>query len=151
MLSKQTVYRRYFEHLHLSDRIRHERLTRICFNDYDREIALVAEHEGSTTGERQIVGVARLSKSRTANDAEFAVLVADEHQRRGIGTELLRRLVQIGRDERLQQITGEILRDNYGMIRADRNVGFEIRSRVGEGTERTLVAHINLGGGQGHS
>ena len=56
---------------------RHERLTRICFNDYDREIALVAEHEDPATSERQIVGVARLSKSRTANEAEFAVLVAD--------------------------------------------------------------------------
>ncbi|MBF6612221.1 MAG: bifunctional acetate--CoA ligase family protein/GNAT family N-acetyltransferase, partial [Chloroflexi bacterium] len=155
-LSEQTVYRRYFEHLHLSDRVRHERLTRICFNDYDREIALVAEHADSATGERQIAGVARLSKSRTANDAEFAVLVADEYQRRGIGTELLRRLVQIGRDEKLQHITGEILRDNYGMIRAGRNVGFEIRSRKvaakePEGTEGTLAAYINLGGGQGHS
>lgn len=104
-----------------------------------------------TTGERQIAGVGCLSKSRTANAAEFAVLVDDEYQLRGIGTELLRRLVQIGRDEKLQQITGEILRDNYGMIRAGRNVGFEIRSRVDQGTEGTLVAYINLGGGRGHS
>lgn len=55
-------------------------------------------HKDPTTGERQIAGVGRLSKSRTGNDAEFAVLVAVEYQRRGIGTELLRRLVQIGRD-----------------------------------------------------
>jgi len=79
-LSEQSVYRRYFEHLRLSDRIKHERLTRICFNDYDREIALVAEHQDPGTGERKIVGVARLSKSRTANDAEFALLVAAEPQ-----------------------------------------------------------------------
>jgi acetyltransferase len=150
-LSEQTVYRRYFEHLHLSDRVRHERLTRICFNDYDREIALVAEHEAPTTGERQIVGVARLSKSHTANDAEFAVLVADEYQRRGIGTELLRRLVTIGRDEKLHHITGEILRDNYGMLRASRNVGFEIRSRGRDGTAGTLEAYINLDGEEGRS
>jgi acetyltransferase len=150
-LSEQTVYRRYFEHLHLSDRVKHERLTRICFNDYDREMALVAEHEDPVTGDRQIAGVGRLSKSRTANDAEFAVLVADAYQRRGIGTELLRRLVQIGRDEKLQHITGEILRDNYGMIRASRNVGFEIRSKGGEGAEATLEAFINLGGEQERS
>ena len=141
MLSKQTVYRRYFEHLHLSDRIRHERLTRICFNDYDREMALVAEHEDPATGARAIVGVARLSKSRTANEAEFAVLVADEYQRRGIGTELLRRLVQIGHDEKLHRITGEILQDNYGMVRSSRNVGFQIRPQPGEGT---VEAYMDL-------
>ena len=42
-LTEETVYSRYFEHLGLSQRTAHERLTRICFNDYDREIALVAE------------------------------------------------------------------------------------------------------------
>jgi acetyltransferase len=138
-LSEQTVYRRYFEHLHLSDRIRHERLTRICFNDYDREIALVAELDDPATGGRAIVGVGRLSKSRTANEAEFAVLVADAYQRRGIGAELLRRLVQIGRDEKLRRITGEILHDNYGMVRASRNVGFTIRFQPGEGTVEASI------------
>ena len=44
-LSEQSVYQRYFSVLKLSQRIAHERLTRICFNDYDREIALVAEHK----------------------------------------------------------------------------------------------------------
>ncbi|MEP6775715.1 MAG: GNAT family N-acetyltransferase, partial [Chloroflexota bacterium] len=149
-LSEQSVYRRYFEHLRLSDRIKHERLTRICFNDYDREIALVAEaeHQAPDTGEREIVGVARLSKSRTANDAEFALLVADEYQRRGIGTELLRRLVQIGRDEKLSRITGEILRDNSGMIRAGRNVGFQFQNLEVEGavgTNAPVEAFIVLG------
>ena len=42
-LSEQSVYHRYFSALKLSQRIAHERLTRICFIDYDREIALVAE------------------------------------------------------------------------------------------------------------
>lgn len=138
-LSEQTVYRRYFEHLHLSDRIRHERLTRICFNDYDREIALVAEYEDPATGAPAILGVGRLSKLRTADEAEFAVLVADAYQRRGIGAELLRRLVQIGRDEKLRRITGEILHDNYGMVRASRNVGFQIRFQPGEGTVEASI------------
>jgi acetyltransferase len=140
-LSEQTVYRRYFQHLRLSDRIQHERLTRICFNDYDREIALVAEHTDPATGEREVAGMGRLSKSRTANTAEFAVLVADAYQRRGIGTELLRRLVQIGRDEKLSRITGDILLENAGMVRASRKVGFQIRSHAGDGT---LEASIDL-------
>jgi acetyltransferase len=141
-LSEQTVYTRYFEYLQLSDRIKHERLTRICFNDYDREIALVAERQDPDTGAREIIGVGRLSKEHTTNQAEFAVLVADEYQRRGIGSELLRRLVGIGRDEKLRRITGEILRDNAGMVRASRNVGFQIDRRdTGGGT---VQAYIDL-------
>jgi acetyltransferase len=141
-LSEQTVYTRYFEHLQLSDRIRHERLTRICFNDYDREIALVAEVRDPETGERAIVGVGRLSKSHTTDEGEFAVLVADAYQRRGIGTELLRLLVEIGRAEKLRRITGEILRDNAGMVRASRKVGFEIDRRdTGGGT---IEAYLDL-------
>jgi acetyltransferase len=141
-LSEQTVYRRYFEHLKLSDRVQHQRLTRICFNDYDREIALVAECRDPKTGGPAIVGVGRLSKEHTANEAEFAVLVTDECQRRGIGTELLRNLVEIGRAEKLSRITGEILRDNYAMVRASRNVGFQIdRKDTGGGT---VEAYIDL-------
>jgi acetyltransferase len=143
-LSEQTVYRRYFQHLRLSDRIQHERLTRICFNDYDREMALVAEHTDPATGARELVGVARLSKSRTANTGEFAVLVADAYQRLGIGTELLRRLVQIGRDEKLSQITGDILIENAGMVRTSRNVGFQIRGQAGALTSGTIEAYIDL-------
>ena len=50
-LSEESVYYRYFSQLKLDQRVAHERLTRICFNDYDREIALVAEHKDPKTGE----------------------------------------------------------------------------------------------------
>ena len=42
-LSERSVYLRYFHPMKLSQRVAHERLTRICFIDYDREMALVAE------------------------------------------------------------------------------------------------------------
>ena len=44
-LSERSVYLRYFSPLKLQQRVAHSRLIRICFNDYDREIALVAEHK----------------------------------------------------------------------------------------------------------
>ncbi|HEU4674000.1 MAG TPA: acetate--CoA ligase family protein, partial [Candidatus Limnocylindrales bacterium] len=90
-LTEETVYARYFEHLGLSHRTAHERLTRVCFNDYDREIALVALVEGD--GGPRIAAIARLSKAHARPTAEFAILVADRWQRRGLGAELLRRLV----------------------------------------------------------
>ena len=60
------------------------------------------------------------------NDAEFSILVVDKHQRHGIGTELLRRLVQVGRDEKLTHIVAEILPQNEGMKRVSAKLGFKL-------------------------
>jgi acetyltransferase len=125
-LSEESVYNRYFSALKLSQRVAHERLTRICFNDYDREIALVAELKVAKGEEKKILGVGRLSKQHTPGEAEFAVLINDEWQRQGLGTELLRRLIEIGRDEKLKQLSGAILADNHAMQHVCRKVGFKV-------------------------
>ncbi|WAL61522.1 bifunctional acetate--CoA ligase family protein/GNAT family N-acetyltransferase [Thermocoleostomius sinensis] len=125
-LSEQSVYFRYFHLIKLSQRIAHERLTRICFIDYDREMALVADYQNPETGIHDILGVARLSKLRTTDEAEFALLVSDRAQGQGLGTELLRRLLQIGLNERIKRITAEILFENIGMQRVCEKLGFEI-------------------------
>ena len=125
-LSEESVYHRYFSALKLSQRITHERLTKICFNDYDREIALVAELPAPKGEEKKILGVGRLSKLRGVNEGEFAVLISDDYQEQGLGTELLKRLVQIGRDEKLDQVTGQILLDNHAMQHICRTVGFKV-------------------------
>jgi acetyltransferase len=126
-LSEETVYARYFTYLKLSQRTAHERLTRICFIDYDREMALVAEARDPESGEPQIVAVGRLSKAHGRNEAEFAILVADRWQRHGLGSELLRRLVDIGRHEGLDRIYAEMLAGNSGMRRVSQEVGFQLR------------------------
>ncbi|MFN4196096.1 MAG: GNAT family N-acetyltransferase, partial [Thermosynechococcus sp.] len=122
-LSEQSVYLRYFHLMKLSQRVAHERLVRICFVDYDREIALVVEHQGAS--EPQIIGAARLSKDHFRNTAEFSLLISDRWQRQGLGTELLQRLIQIGRDEGLSAIHAYVLKDNEGMIRICRKLNFE--------------------------
>lgn len=138
-LSAESVYMRYFEYLRLSDRVKHERLVRICFNDYDREIALVAECTNTETGERSIAGVGRLSRSHTENEAEFAILIADEFQHKGLGPELLNRLVQVGRDEKMDRITGEILLENSGMLRTSRKAGFKSEGGVRDGIVKVAI------------
>ena len=125
-LSEESVYNRYFAALKLSQRVAHERLTRICFNDYDREIALVAELKAPKGEEKKILGVGRLSKQHGGSDAEFAVLVSDEWQRLGLGSELLRRLIEIGRDEKLARLSGVILAENHAMQHICRKVGFKV-------------------------
>jgi acetyltransferase len=115
-LSERSVYRRYFVPLKLETRTRHERLTRICFIDYDREMALVAEQSRSAR-DREIVGVGRLIKLPGESEAELAVVVSDAFQRRGIGSSLTKRLIDFARDERLDSITASVLFEN-GPMRA---------------------------------
>jgi acetyltransferase len=130
-LSEQSVYQRYFNHLKLDQRVAHERLTRICFNDYDREIALVVERKNRGSESPEILGVGRLSKARGLNEAEFALLISDHCQHQGIGSELLKRLIHIGRDEKLSRITAEILSDNQPMLHVTKKAGFKIAHEPG--------------------
>jgi len=127
-LSERSVYLRYFIPMKLDQRIAHERLVRTCFIDYDRETALVAERHGASNGDREIFGVGRLSKLHGSNEAEFALLIGDKWQGQGLGTQLLRRLVQIARDEKLERITGTILSDNREMQHVARKMGFALRA-----------------------
>lgn len=125
-LSDRTVFFRYFHVIKLGERISHDRLTRTCFIDYDREMALVAERR-LPDGPPRILGVGRLTKARGQPSAEFAIVVTDEMQGQGLGTELLRRLVAIGRDERVARITGDILPENRDMQHVAEKVGFTCR------------------------
>ena len=126
-LSDRSVYLRYFCSLSLRSRVAHERLVRICFVDYDREMALVADHKDPNTGQHRILGVGRLIKLHARNEAELAVLVSDQYQNRGLGMELFRRLVQIARDEKLSRVVAEVLRDNFGMLTICKRLGFRLR------------------------
>jgi acetyltransferase len=107
-------------------RVAHERLTRICFNDYDREIALVAVRRAPDTKEDEIIAVGRLIKLRGMNEAEFAIVVSDRFQRQGLGTHLLQLLVNIGRQEGVERIFGQILPENHNMHRVSKKVGFTV-------------------------
>jgi acetyltransferase len=104
----------------------HERLSRICFIDYDREMALVVERRDPKNGQPEILGVGRLSKLHGPNEAEFALTIGDQWQNHGLGTQLLKILVQVGRDEKLERITATILPDNREMQHVARKVGFEL-------------------------
>lgn len=125
-LSEQTVYLRYFHALKLSQRISHDRLSRICFIDYDREMALIAEARGGDRAS-EILGVGRISKLHGGNEAEFALLISDRAQNQGLGTEILKRLIQVARDERIERLRGEILAGNSAMRHLCEKLGFHIQ------------------------
>jgi acetyltransferase len=137
-LSERTVYLRYLQLLKLDQRIAHERLQRICFLDFNREIAIVAEHQKSDT-EREILAVGRLRKDGPTNSAEFAVLVTDASQGIGLGTELLKRLIQIARDEQLDYVAAEILAENFAMQRICEKLGFKLKRQLDDDTVTALL------------
>lgn len=138
-LSDRSVYMRYLHPMMLSQRVAHERLSRICFNDYDREIALVAERTLPQTGERQILGVARLTKVYGTDQARLALLVSDHFQGLGLGTELLRRALQVGREEHLRRIIADIAGENQVMRHLLEKFGFQIHPLEAEGIVRAEI------------
>ena len=140
-LSDRTVYMRYLHPMLLSERVAHERLARICHGDYDREITLVVEDEYPDSGEKRILGAGRLSKIHGMDEARFSVLLTDDAQGLGLGTELMRRLIHIGREEGLQRLESMMTEDNEMMQHICKNLGFEIKPIKDEGM---VVAQLEL-------
>ncbi len=92
--------------------------------DFPREMALIATVQTDTA--EQEIGVARFAQGGSQGSAEFAVVVADSWQGRGLGRELLRHLFRIAEDVGLTQIEGIVLRTNKKMIRFCRKLGFTV-------------------------
>jgi len=141
-LSERSVYLRYANLMKLEQRVAHDRLARICFIDYDREMALVAERS-SDGGDDEIIAVGRLTQQPGRNEAEFAMLVIDDYQGEGIGTELLRRLVEVGENEGLDRITADILQQNRAMQRVCEKLGFDLVRGEGHDMVRAVKPLAN--------
>jgi len=131
-LSERTVVERYFTALALSARTAHERLTRICFIDYDRELALVAEKRDGA-GHPVIAGVSRMNRQGDGASATLAVVIADEFQGHGLGEALLRRSLDAARAEGIGRIILHFLPENGRMNSLARKLGFALTE------ERALV------------
>ncbi len=122
-LSERTVYQRYLKEINLSPRTAHERLARICFIDYDREMALVVVNR-TADGKPHVIAAGRLTKLHGTDSAEFALVVVDEFQGQGLGRELLQRLIDISQREKVKHVFGNISNDNAGMLRLTEQFGF---------------------------
>jgi acetyltransferase len=134
-LSERSVYLRYFHMEKLSERVAHDRLIQKCFIDYDREMALVAVR--AANGGQEILAIGRLSKNAGTREAEVAVLVTDKFQRQGLGMEILRRLIAVARDEKLESIEANTLAENVAMRALAAGLGFQ--SEWGAGASRAIL------------
>ncbi len=125
-LSPHSIYLRYFHPVSPQQLTSHEELASMCFIDYDQEMTLVAEYT-DPRGIPEIVGMGQLTKLIGSDDAEFAILINDDYQRTGLGTELLTRLLDIGLIEGVDKVMAEILPENEGMRRVCEKLGFDIK------------------------
>jgi len=130
-LSPQTMHFRFFE---IIKELSHETLTRFCNLDYDREIAIVAE-----LSDKRIIGVGRLIVELDEKSGEFAVLVADQWQLKGLGSMLMDYIVTVARNMRLARIFATILPDNTKMIKLCEKKGFKIETLDEETVKASLV------------
>ncbi|QDT02158.1 Succinyl-CoA ligase [ADP-forming] subunit alpha [Rubripirellula lacrimiformis] len=105
----------------------HAMATRFCFIDYDREIAIVAETQ--VDGERRLIGVGRLVADVDHRDAEYAVLVSDPWQGKGLGSFLTDHCLEICHQWGIRSVIAEMAMQNDRMIRMFDHRGFEIDRR----------------------
>jgi acetyltransferase len=103
--------------------------------DYDREIALVAIDEEAES--ERILGVARIIGDADGREGEFAVLVSDAWQGKGIGSALLKKCLVIAQERGLERVHGLVLQENKNMLALAEKAGFSI-DRGGEAGEYRL-------------
>jgi acetyltransferase len=120
-LSEQSRYLRF---LHTLPQLTPRMLARFTQIDYDTELALIALHEED--GKEKMAGVARYVPQPDGESAEYAVAIADDWQRRGLGTLMLTRLLECARHNGLRRIEGTVLAVNQGMLRVVSALGFTL-------------------------
>lgn len=138
-LSDRSVYMRFLHPALLSERSAHERLSRIAHSDYDTEITLVADRYTLPEDELRIVAASRMTKLHGSKTARFSVLISDCCQGLGIGSELVRSLIEIARSEKLERLEAIMTPDNAAMRRLCEINGFEFNQTEDNLIKATLV------------
>ncbi len=119
-LTKEEVRYRFFLPLKFLDHLTAARFSQI---DYDRHMALVLTEPG-IPGTTEIYAVVRLFEDPDRTQAEFAITVDHNMAGRGIGTYLIRRVLEYARDRGIETVYGDVLYDNQRMLKICRKIGF---------------------------
>jgi acetyltransferase len=124
-MSREDVRLRFFAPMH---ELSHALAARLSHLDYDREIALVAQHDGMT------LGVARYSADPDRLSAEFAVAVRSDWHGRGVGHLLMARLIEVAQQSGIAELFGLVLHENKPMLDMCRELGFSIAPQPNDAT-----------------
>jgi acetyltransferase len=140
VLSPTTIYHRFFGAL---KELNPEMLARFTQIDYDREIALVALDEDGDKDLKtdRMLGVARIIGDPDGKTGEFAVLVGDAWQGKGIGSSLLEKCLSIAEKQGFIEVHGIVLKENQNMLALGKKLGFEVK-REPESGDKELIIHF---------
>ncbi|MFZ3220647.1 MAG: bifunctional acetate--CoA ligase family protein/GNAT family N-acetyltransferase [Rhodoferax sp.] len=138
---------RYFRFVSSLAELPPSMLARFTLIDYDREMALVAvfkERAAGPDGEiietERIVGVSRYITNPDQSSCEFALVVADDFNGKGLGSRLMQSIMDVAREKGLSDIEGLVLANNPGMLKLMRSLGFTVKSYA-EDVDFKLVTH----------
>ena len=137
-LSEQTKFFRFFYRLHELTPAMLARFTQV---DYDRELALVAIDASAPTP--RFVGVARYIANFDRESAEFAVVVADAWQNRGVGRVLMQRLITSAKARGIARFEGAVLKQNANMVRFCERIGFVAHEDPQEPDQFDMVLELS--------
>jgi acetyltransferase len=133
---------RYFRFMSTLRELPPETLHRFTHPDFDREVALVAL-TGNEPDVRQI-GVARCIAQEDRRSAEFAVVVADDWQSRGVGNRLMCELMRAARAAGFSSIWGDVLASNHRMLALMGRLGFQIAAVPEDALLRRVVKKLDV-------
>jgi acetyltransferase len=117
--SRESIYARF---RHFFQWQSHQAAIRYCFIDYDREIAMVAELNRG--GKRELLGVGRLVADPDHESVEYAVLVGDQWQNKGLGSVLTECCLEIAGHWGLKRVVAQTGSDNARMLALFQRLGF---------------------------
>jgi acetyltransferase len=132
-LSRESLRVRFFS---IIKDISHEMLMRFCNIDYDREMAMVAETY--VDGKRRIIGISRLIVDSDGKKAEYAIVIHDDFQAKGLGYKMTDILIGLAQDKGLDEIYGSVLTENEKMLTVVQKLGFRIKR------EPDGISHVSL-------
>lgn len=125
-VSKLSSNSKYFRFFSAIKGLSPQMLDRFTQVDYPREMAFIATVQ--VAAQDLEIGVARYAPGSSEATAEFAVVIADEWQGRGIGRELLRHLFEVARTSGFERLEGIVLSANENMLSLCRSLGFTERN-----------------------
>ena len=109
-------------------------LAKFSLIDYDREMALVAvleereiDEQGEVTEHERLVGVVRYVTNPDSSSCEFSLLIADDMSGKGMGSRMMRSIMDVARDKGLREIIGLVLTKNSNMLKLMRSLGFSVK------------------------
>jgi acetyltransferase len=138
-LSKLTPEDIQFRFFGLIGKLPHTQMARYTQIDYDREMAFIATAD-RPDGRRETLGVVRAISDPDNQEAEFAIVVRSDQKGQGLGSKLMRKIIDYLRGRGTRAVVGQVLLENLSMLKLAEEMGFSRRSLLEDGVAEVRLA-----------